>query len=91
MAGSSNQGAFDLQNECARLQLDEEEEGGLEVAVEVDGNNESINNDFHYCLVGCFLTDKVVNFAAMKNTMAALWRPGKGVCIKDLSPTLFLF
>ena len=27
----------------------------------------------------------------MKNTMASLWRPGKGVCIKDLSPTLFLF
>ncbi|KAH9763510.1 reverse transcriptase domain-containing protein [Citrus sinensis] len=91
MAGSSNQGAFDLQNECARLQLDEEEEGGLEVAIEVDENQESINNDFRYCLVGRFLTDKVVNFAAMKNTMAALWRQGKGVCIKALSPTLFLF
>ncbi|KAH9802749.1 reverse transcriptase domain-containing protein [Citrus sinensis] len=91
MAGPSNQGAFDLQNECARLQLDEEEEGGLEVVTEVDENQESINNDFRYCLVGRFLTDKVVNFAAMKNTMAALWRPGKGVCIKALSPTLFLF
>ena len=27
----------------------------------------------------------------MKNTMAALWHPRKGVCIKDLSPYLFLF
>ena len=27
----------------------------------------------------------------MKNTMVALWRSGKGICIKDLSPTLFLF
>ena len=33
----------------------------------------------------------MINFAAMKNTMAALWRPGKGVCINDLSLTLFLF
>ena len=72
MVGSSNQGAFDLQNECAWLQLDEEEEGGLEVAVEVDENNESIKNDFRYCLVGHFLTDKVVNFAVMKNTMVVL-------------------
>ena len=47
--------------------------------------------DSRYCLVGRFLTDKVINFAAMKNTMAALWRLGRGVCIKDLSPTLFLF
>lgn len=23
--------------------------------------------------------------------MAGLWRPGKGICVKDLSPTLFLF
>lgn len=27
----------------------------------------------------------------MKNTMASLWRPGRGVCIKELSHTLFLF
>ena len=40
---------------------------------------------------GKFLTDKVINFPAMKNTMASVWRPGKGVCIKDLSPSLFLF
>ena len=41
--------------------------------------------------MGRFLTDKAINFPAMKNTMAALWRPEKGICIKDLSPTLFLF
>lgn len=41
--------------------------------------------------MGRILTDKVINFPDMKNTMASLWHPGKGVCIKDLSPTLFLF
>ncbi|KAH9678676.1 reverse transcriptase domain-containing protein [Citrus sinensis] len=91
MAGSSSRGAIDLHNECARLQLDEEEEGGLEVAVEEDEDNGRIKNESRYCLVGRFLTNKVINFTAMKNTMAALWRPGKGVCIKNLSPTLFLF
>ena len=35
--------------------------------------------------------DKVIEFAAMKNTIATFWRPSKGVCIKDLSPNLFLF
>lgn len=34
--------------------------------------------------------NKVINFTVMKNTMASIWPPGKGVCIKDLSPTLFL-
>ena len=42
-------------------------------------------------LGGRFLTNKVINFAVIKSTMASLWRPGKGVSIKDLSPTLFLF
>ncbi|KAL9441316.1 hypothetical protein AB3S75_019905 [Citrus x aurantiifolia] len=91
MAGSSNRGAGDLQRECARLQIDEEEEGGLEVTREADEDNGKVKIDSRYCLVGHFLTDKVINFVAMKNTMAALWRPGKGVCNKDLSPTLFLF
>ncbi|KAH9779368.1 reverse transcriptase domain-containing protein [Citrus sinensis] len=90
MAGSSNRAA-DLQRECARLQIDEEEEGDLEVAGEEDEDNGRVKIDFRYCLVGRFLTDKVINFVAMKNTMAALWRPGKGVCIKGLSHTLFLF
>ena len=72
MAGSSSRGVTDLQSECARLQLDEEEEGGLEVAGEEDEDNGQNKVDSRFCLVGRFLTDKVINFAAMKNTMAAL-------------------
>ena len=41
--------------------------------------------------MGRFLTDRAINFVAMKNTLASLWRPVKGVHIKDLSPSLFLF
>ena len=76
---------------CANISLEEEEEGGLIVVgdEEIDDGKERI--DSRFCLVGRFLTDKVINFAAMKHTMASLWRPGKGVCIRDLSLTLFLF
>ncbi|KAL9440546.1 hypothetical protein AB3S75_019254 [Citrus x aurantiifolia] len=91
MAGSSSRGAVDLQSECARLQLNEEEEGGLEVVGEEDEDNGKNKVDSRFCFMGRFLIDMVINFVVMKNTMAALWRPGKGVCIKDLSLTLFLF
>ena len=57
---------------------------------DIDGGN-NVKTEYRFCLVGRFLTDKVINFEAMKNTMASLWRPGKGVCIKEVSPTLFLF
>lgn len=81
----------EVSNICVRLQLNEEEEGGLIVAGEEIGDPGDIKIDSKFCLVERFLTDKVVNFAAMKNTMALLWCLGRGVCIKDLSPTLFLF
>jgi hypothetical protein len=29
------------------------------------------------CLVGHFLIDRRINFNAMKNKVASLWRPGK--------------
>lgn len=71
--------------------IEEEEEDGLVFQTDDIGIGQEGLIDARYCLVGRFLTDKVINFPAVKNTMAALWRPGKGVCIKDLSPTLFLF
>lgn len=43
------------------------------------------------CLVGRFLTDRNINFMAMKHRMAGLWRPGKGVAIHDLGGQRFLF
>ncbi|KAH9752557.1 CCHC-type domain-containing protein [Citrus sinensis] len=82
---------IEINNGYAHISLAEEEDGGL--IVEGDAGNEGgpASIDFRFCLVGRFLTDKVINFPAMKNTMASVWRPGKGVCIKDLSPSLFLF
>ncbi|KAK6141670.1 hypothetical protein DH2020_024591 [Rehmannia glutinosa] len=73
---------------CRRMQLEEEEEGGL-VLKETDV--EKASQEFRWCLVGRFLSDRIVNFAAMKNTLASIWRPVKGVFLRDLGPNLFLF
>ena len=40
---------------------------------------------------GEVFADRNINFIAMKNRLARLWRPGKGMCIKDLEQNLFVF
>ena len=91
MANNNSNLAFDVCNAYENVSIEEEDEGGLIVEGDDVDEGEETKIDFQYCLVGRFLTNKVINFSAMKNTMASLSRPGKGVCIKDLSSTLFLF
>ncbi|XP_075473867.1 uncharacterized protein At4g02000-like [Primulina tabacum] len=42
-------------------------------------------------LVGCVLTDRNVNFKAMKNILADLWRPVRGVHISEIGDNRLLF
>lgn len=42
-------------------------------------------------MVGCFLTDRSINFNAMKSTLANIWRPLKEVRISLINPNIFLF
>ncbi|XP_017217178.1 uncharacterized protein LOC108194750 [Daucus carota subsp. sativus] len=51
----------------------------------------SLVSDAKLCLVGRFLTKGVIDFQAMQQTLAALWRPGKGVHIRELDVNLFQF
>ncbi|MBA0573339.1 hypothetical protein Golob_000617 [Gossypium lobatum] len=44
-----------------------------------------------FSMVGCFLTASLVNFHAMRNTLANMWHPVKGVVISDLGENRFLF
>lgn len=83
---SGREQEFEINTGYTHISLEKEEEGGL--IVEGDDVNESGPGtlESRFCLVGRFLKDKVINLSAMKNTMASLWRPRKGVCIKDLSP-----
>lgn len=42
-------------------------------------------------MFGRFLTEGMVNYEIMKDTLSKLWRLGKGICITKLEPNLFLF
>jgi 14-3-3 protein epsilon len=68
------------------LSLQEEE--GFVFDVE-EGEEEVI--DFRWCLVGRFLGDRSFHVNSMKVTMADVWRPVKGVKIKEATSGLFLF
>lgn len=83
----------DITQAMNNIILDEEEEGVL--AFEEDNVNEQGKAPFvcdaKLCLVGRFLTEGIMDFQAIQQTLAALWRPGKGVYIRELDVNLFLF
>ncbi|XP_074347410.1 uncharacterized protein LOC141686264 [Apium graveolens] len=75
------------------ITLDEEEEGGLALeGFEEAGQGENLG-DFNakLCLVGRFLSEGVMDFQAMQQTLAAIWKPGRGVYIKEVDVNLYLF
>uniref|UniRef100_A0A803NL38 DUF4283 domain-containing protein n=1 Tax=Cannabis sativa TaxID=3483 RepID=A0A803NL38_CANSA len=85
---SSSQHDFDLNEQYAQISLDDEEEG---VLIGGDDEAEDVLFDDRWCLVGRFLTGRPVDFDAMRLLMASLWKPGKGVFIKELGPNRYLF
>ena len=70
-----------MEDRFAGLTLFNEEDEELLLNEETSGH---CRLRYELCLVGKFLTDKSVNFNAMKNRMAMLWWPGRGLCIKDI-------
>ncbi|KAH1105949.1 hypothetical protein J1N35_009717 [Gossypium stocksii] len=66
--------------------MDEEDEPLL-----AEGGDFSGNSDYDFCLVGRVLIDSVVNFTALKNTLADLWHPLMGVTIKEEANKRILF
>ncbi|PPS15936.1 hypothetical protein GOBAR_AA04642 [Gossypium barbadense] len=74
-----------MEEELANLRiLDEEEEAFQEEAAMVD-------RSYQFYLVGQCLTDSVVHFPYLRNTMADLWHPIRGICITDLGDKRYLF
>lgn len=47
--------------------------------------------DVQLCLAGRFLTDRTIRSHMMKERMAEVWRPVKGVSIREVSLGMFLF
>lgn len=78
----------ELNERYADLRIEDEEDGGLIY----DKNEEHLDEiDIRWYLVGKLLTERPADFDAMKNVMASLWRPGKGMYVKELDVNLYLF
>jgi hypothetical protein len=70
------------------LSLDDEGEEGFCFDFD-DVEDEQV--ELRWCLVGRFLCERAVHFNSMKVRMADLWKPVKGVTIKEASAGKFLF
>lgn len=70
----------------ARLALEEEEEGRV-----IMGEDDVRHVTETFVLVGHFLTEKNMNFTAMQNLMASLWRQREGMQIQDLGGRRYSF
>ncbi|RVW57304.1 hypothetical protein CK203_079244 [Vitis vinifera] len=63
---------MDSRLENLSLSVDEEEEFVLDT-----GEDGSTTQSFDLCLIGRFLTNRMINFNAMKHRLASVWRLGK--------------
>ncbi|MBA0817421.1 hypothetical protein Gohar_021930 [Gossypium harknessii] len=73
--------------DLANLNIMDEEEDPLVVI----GDDISADIEYGLCLVGRVLTDSIVNFPSLKNTLADLWHPLRGVSIMEIEDKRILF
>ncbi|KAL4273808.1 hypothetical protein GQ457_13G026580 [Hibiscus cannabinus] len=69
------------------LSIHSEEDDGVQIDPDLSVSSPS----FNLCFVGTFLTTSVINFPAMKSTLANLWRPLGGIFISNLGGGRCLF
>ncbi|MBA0785058.1 hypothetical protein Gotri_027805 [Gossypium trilobum] len=74
-----------MEDELANLRLVDDEEEAIQEDVAV------VENFSQFCLVRRCLTDSVVHFPSLRNTMADLWHPIGGICISDIGEKRYLF
>ncbi|XP_030479412.2 uncharacterized protein LOC115696660 [Cannabis sativa] len=86
---ASNQyGENEMETEYQNMNMGEDEDGFLMY----EGETEDLEEfDDRWCLVGRFLTERTIDFQAMQHKMASLWRPVRGLFVKELDPNRFLF
>lgn len=70
----------------ANLVIEDEEEGGIIVP-----SGEVVVQKKTYMLVGKFLTEKNINYNAMQNVMAGLWRPKEGMEVYEMGGLRYSF
>ena len=72
------------------LSLVKDEEGGRDLRLDEEALQTQIEK-FDLFLMGRFLTDRTINFMAIRNKLTDIWRPCKGVNIKELGNQYYLF
>lgn len=77
----------DINEQMAGMNIEDEENE----QIIFDEGVEEATNKFEMCLVGRFLSEKGINTRAIKSKLADVWRPARGINIKDLKPGIFLF
>lgn len=75
------------------IALEDEEDSGfiVEEAVSEENGLQLQGFDLKLCIVGRFISEGKIDFLAMQHTLVALWKPGRGVYIKQLDANLYLF
>lgn len=81
-------GSNSLEKVYASLSLSVEDEEELVV---VDKDVKEPDEDDKFVLVGRLATTKPVKFHFLRDTMASIWRPGRGVCISEIATNLYVF
>lgn len=84
---SSSQSIEELGAQWNDLHIEDEEQGVL--FDESEGSQDEV--DARWCLVGRLLSDRPADFEAVRNVMAALRRPGKGMFVKELDINRYMF
>lgn len=78
----------EMEDSFAKIRLEEEEEVGLSY----EGETEVLPEiDVRLCLVGRFLNESAIDFQAMQHKMASLWKPGRGLYVKEIEPNRYIF
>lgn len=78
----------EMEEEFAMISIEDEEQGGL---VYEENTADLCEIDTRWCFVGRFLTDSSIDFQAMQHKMAFLWKPGRGMHVKNLDTNRFIF
>ncbi|KAK5833830.1 hypothetical protein PVK06_017693 [Gossypium arboreum] len=76
-----------MDDELVNLNIMDDEEDPMVVS----GADTAIGQLYDLCMVGQVLTDSVVNFPSLKNMLADLWHPLRGVDISKLEGKRVLF
>ncbi|KAJ8767776.1 hypothetical protein K2173_020716 [Erythroxylum novogranatense] len=80
-----------VQEMYQRLNLEEEERVLEYAAAPATGEQNQPNKIWQHCVVGRLLTEKSINFMVFKQVMASVWRPVKGLLVKELGNNVFVF